>query len=68
MNHAPNERAVVLPAAGKQPGEHVWTHGADVQALWRKHGWTPPSLSRRDYSQPARTTHIAAIAAEGSAS
>ena len=20
-----------------------WTSGADVQALWRKHGWTPPS-------------------------
>lgn len=20
-----------------------WTSGSDVQALWRKHGWTPPS-------------------------
>jgi hypothetical protein len=20
-----------------------WTSGADVQATWRKHGWTPPS-------------------------
>ena len=20
-----------------------WTSGADVQALWRKYGWTPPS-------------------------
>jgi len=20
-----------------------WTTGADVQATWRKHGWTPPS-------------------------
>ncbi len=20
-----------------------WSSGADVQALWRKYGWTPPS-------------------------
>lgn len=20
-----------------------WTNGADVQTLWRKYGWTPPS-------------------------
>ena len=20
-----------------------WTSGSDVQALWRKYGWTPPS-------------------------
>ncbi|MFM7009715.1 MAG: hypothetical protein ACKO0Z_10355 [Betaproteobacteria bacterium] len=20
-----------------------WTTGADVQSLWRKYGWTPPS-------------------------
>ena len=24
-------------------GEFKWESGADVQALWRKHGWTPPS-------------------------
>ena len=23
--------------------EFKWTTGSDVQALWRKHGWTPPS-------------------------
>lgn len=22
-----------------------WSSGSDVQALWRKHGWTPPSES-----------------------
>ena len=23
--------------------DYKWSSGADVQALWRKHGWTPPS-------------------------
>lgn len=23
--------------------EFKWESGADVQTLWRKHGWTPPS-------------------------
>ena len=23
--------------------DFVWESGSDVQALWRKHGWTPPS-------------------------
>lgn len=23
--------------------EYKWTSGADVQATWRKYGWTPPS-------------------------
>lgn len=23
--------------------EYKWTSGSDVQALWRKYGWTPPS-------------------------
>ncbi len=60
MNSKPNDRNTMLPAAGKREHEHVWTHGADVQALWRKFGWTPPSQSRRDYSQPdARHTQAA---------
>lgn len=53
MNQARNEQSGVPPAAGKRPGDHVWTPGSDVQALWRKYGWTPPSQSRRDYSKPA---------------
>lgn len=23
--------------------DYKWTSGADVQALWRRYGWTPPS-------------------------
>lgn len=23
--------------------DYKWTSGADVQATWRKYGWTPPS-------------------------
>jgi phage terminase small subunit len=26
-----------------------WTSGANVQAIWRKYGWTPPSEHRNDY-------------------
>jgi len=27
------------------PKDFVWKSGSDVQALWRKHGWVPPSES-----------------------
>ena len=26
-----------------------WTSGANVQAIWRKHGWVPPTEVRNDY-------------------
>ena len=47
MEQRLTEQKFVLPAAGKQPGEHNWTPGSDVQSLWRRHGWTPPSEQRR---------------------
>jgi hypothetical protein len=26
-----------------------WTSGANVQAIWRKYGWVPPTETRNDY-------------------
>ena len=50
-NH-PTAEKDILPAVGKRPGEHVWTPGADVQSVWKKFGWTPPSKQR--VTTPAR--------------
>jgi hypothetical protein len=47
------EETFVLPAAGKRPGEHQWTPGSDVQSLWKRHGWTPPSQKRSASKNPA---------------
>ncbi len=27
----------------------VYTKGSNVQAIWRKHGWVPPTEYRNDY-------------------
>ena len=47
------EEPFVLPAAGKRPGEHQWVPGSDVQSLWRRHGWIPPSEKKREIRKPA---------------
>jgi len=31
------------PWVGVGHPDFKWTSGADVQAVWRKYGWTPPS-------------------------
>lgn len=51
MNSNAKEIDLALAAAGKRPGEHVWTPGSDVQSVWKKFGWTPPSQTRVDYSK-----------------
>ena len=35
-----------------QKSTFVWTAGADVQKVWRKYGWTPPSETRQDFLFP----------------
>ena len=41
----------------------VWTRGADVQATWRRFGWTPPSAGKAPvYEEPAQQpAHVVAF-------
>lgn len=32
-----------------QKSKFVWTTGSDVQKVWRKYGWRPPSEYRKDF-------------------
>jgi len=36
-----NEMAIPWIPVGHP--DYKWTSGADVQALWKKYGWSPPS-------------------------
>ncbi len=38
--------------AGIDPRHH-WLRGTDVQHVWRKHGWVPPSEYRLDFQRHA---------------
>jgi hypothetical protein len=31
------------------PWGRVWTHGADVMATWKRHGFVPPTEYRDDF-------------------
>lgn len=37
------------PLAIDLDSKFVYTGGADVQKIWKKYGWTPPSEYRTDY-------------------
>jgi hypothetical protein len=57
MNQKHVDEPYVLPAAGKRPGEHDWKPGSDVQSLWRRYGWTPPSQHTHKATKPSDSTH-----------
>ena len=43
MNTKPKKTMPFVPVGHP---DFTWTSGADVQATWRKYGWTPPSEGR----------------------
>jgi hypothetical protein len=46
----------VEPSIPASDPRFVWTTGADVQATWRRFGWTPPSAGRTQFfEEPAPT-------------
>ena len=44
-----NEAPKKAPLALDKNSKFVYKMGADVQAIWRNHGWTPPTEYRDDY-------------------
>jgi len=38
-----NTEKITKPLIPVGHPDYKWSSGADVQALWRKYGWTPPS-------------------------
>jgi hypothetical protein len=38
-----------------------WTSHADVQALWRKYGWTPPSEKRPPLPPEAKPLELEVV-------
>ncbi|MEY3694490.1 MAG: hypothetical protein RL083_315 [Pseudomonadota bacterium] len=43
MNHPFQDGSTPPVLTAKRLKDHVWTPGADVQSVWKKYGWTPPS-------------------------
>ena len=40
---------VRIPLATDTNSTFIYQGGADVQKVWRRHGWTPPTEYRTDY-------------------
>lgn len=56
MYHAMDEQ--ISDLAGFDPRHH-WIRGTDVQHVWRKHGWVPPSEYRLDFKRHAESAQQA---------
>jgi hypothetical protein len=41
MNQMPPHSKISYPIVSNK--DFKWSSGSDVQAIWRKYGWTPPS-------------------------
>lgn len=49
-----------LPSIPVGHPQYKWTSGADVQATWRRFGWTPPSATRtKFFDEPVRMFRVA---------
>ena len=55
MNAMNKQKFVLVADVEPEEGTHttpwgrVWTHGADVMATWKRHGFKPPTEYRTDY-------------------
>lgn len=47
-----DHHAHIADIAGIADRNH-WLRGTDVQHVWRKHGWVPPSEIRPDFKRQA---------------
>lgn len=57
MQHFMNEQD--MEPTGVDPRHH-WIKGTDVQHVWRKHGWVPPSEYRLDFKRHTASAQHAA--------
>lgn len=37
--------------------KQAWTPDGDVQSIWRRFGWTPPTEKRSDFKHSVRSTY-----------
>ena len=52
---SPGAPRLTMPTVPASDPRFKWTTGADVQATWRRFGWTPPSEGRPTvYEEPAK--------------